>query len=596
MIRWFAKKFSRKLILSFCSTIILAMALTGFLLTNAFRNQLIHEVTNSLYTQARLISSELKDLSFSANESRRLHELAHQYGKASKSRITFIDAGGRVLGDSELSFAEIAGVENHKDRLEVQSVLQGQQGYAIRHSHTVGHDFLYAAIPHLKDGRVIGIIRMAIPLTQVYDKIGHVRRTTALITLAMMMLSVGIALWLSRSLSAPVREMSEVANRLADGDYEARLRNLSSDEHGQLGNTLNMLVERVRTTIDEIARDKSQLSAILSNMVEAVVAVDAQCRVLFTNVSLSRLFGSSPEEVCGRPFLEAFRNNQLDDLIRSVLKNCVEQSSEVIIFAPDEHIFQAHAAPLIQDGKCTGALVVFHEITRIRELEQMRKDFVANVSHELRTPLASVAASAETLLSGALEDPEHRLEFVQAIQQDATRLTMLVDDLLNLSAIESGKQPPRLKPLSLMEIAKESIEAVKKVAARSNVKIEVESPAHLPLVKLDKEQIKQVFMNLLDNAIKFNKEKGTVRVWAATDGRSVTISVQDTGIGIPSKDLPRIYERFYRVDKARSRELGGTGLGLSIVKHIIEAHGGSVGVESIEGQGSTFYFKLPVHS
>jgi len=168
--------------------------------------------------------------------------------------------------------------------------------------------------------------------------------------------------------------------------------------------------------------------------------------------------------------------------------------------------------------------------------------------------------------------------------------------LLNLSAIESGKQPPRLKPLSLMEIAKESIEAVKKVAARSNVKIEVESPAHLPLVKLDKEQIKQVFMNLLDNAIKFNKEKGTVRVWAATDGRSVTISVQDTGIGIPSKDLPRIYERFYRVDKARSRELGGTGLGLSIVKHIIEAHGGSVGVESIEGQGSTFYFKLPVHS
>jgi len=570
------------------------MALTGHFVTKALKAQRIHELTLSQLAQARLIESQIEDALLTGRKMKALENLAHRFGKACGCRISIIDPEGKVLGDSDISFERLPQVENQMGRPEVRAALGGRDGWDVRYSNTVGVHLLYVAVPIYGRNEVKGVVRLALPLTQVHQKVSAVRQTMIWIAFWMILVASGVALLLSWSVARPVKEMAQVAERLVQGDYEARVGALPPDEHGELGKTLNRLGERVESTIQELSREKSELALILSTMVEAVVAVDAGNRVLTVNSAFSRLFDMKPDEAQGRPFYEVLRQAQLAEVLRCALRECKGSSEEVILFTPEERIFEANALPLIRDGKAGGAILVLHDITRSRRLEQMRRDFVANVSHELRTPLTSICGSVETLLSGAMEDSAARLDFLQSIQQDASRLVRLVEDLLDLSAIESGKRSPKLEPLILMEVAQEAVSGLKNLAARHNVTVELESANNIPQIQADREQLRRVFVNLLDNAIKFNKEGGKVRISAVTNGRSVTVSVEDTGTGIATSDLPRIFERFYRVDKARSREMGGSGLGLSIVKHIVEAHGGSVAVESKEGEGSTFRFTLPL--
>ena len=340
-----------------------------------------------------------------------------------------------------------------------------------------------------------------------------------------------------------------------------------------------------------LEKNNNSIQGIFGNMVEGVIAVDKDTRIISINRSFEKIFGVSKEGAEGRFFLEVIRNNDIAEVINSVLQSGKFISRQLNLIWPIQKVFQVNASPIFEKSQISGCLLVIHDITELRRLETLRKDFIANVSHELKTPLTSIKGFVETLLEGALEDKENSRHFLKIIQEHAERLDNLLNDLLDLSHLESKEITLEKKEVNLKDLVDDVLASFKvqlkkkAIAARNEL-------AQL-LVKVDKDKIGQVLTNLIDNAIKFNSEKGSIKIYNQDSDDKVKIVVEDSGIGIPVKDIPRIFERFYRVDKARSRELGGTGLGLSIVKHIVELHGGSVGVESTEGLGSKLWFSLP---
>jgi two-component system phosphate regulon sensor histidine kinase PhoR len=394
-----------------------------------------------------------------------------------------------------------------------------------------------------------------------------------LIILAVVVVTFLVALRLFRSSRQAVKDLSEIVSEWADGRFKTRL---PIDKHGRLGRELNLAADQIQSKIQELLHDKAQLTTILSNMSEAVVATDIQGRVVVVNPALTKLLGVKEKDAVGKIFLEAMRHSQLNQLLQAVLQSRASRTDEVRTFSPDEHTFEAQAVALMDGRRCMGALLVLHDITQIRRLEQVRRDFVANVSHELRTPLASIKGFAETLLGGAIDDKSHRDEFLGSIEKQVDR------------------RLPVHGSVDLRELFNDVTDSLKSFAKKRGVALAIDIPSTFPALQADRGQIRQVLVNLLDNAIKFNKENGTVKISAMARQDGTGIVVEDTGSGIPAQDLPRIFERFYRVDKGRSRDMGGTGLGLSIVKHIVEAHGGSVSVESSIGKGSSFTVILPL--
>ncbi|MDE2512303.1 MAG: PAS domain-containing protein [Elusimicrobia bacterium] len=396
------------------------------------------------------------------------------------------------------------------------------------------------------------------------------------------------SLYFGRELNERHAALLGVLRRLSEGDYSAR----APRGDGGLGTGVNVLAERIGAAVAELSRDKSQLVAVLDQMTEAVVAVDASGVVLFVNPALSRLLSVDAAAARGRSYLESLRHKGVSEMIAGVLRERRVLAQEIRLFAREELVFDAHAAPLLQGERLAGALVVLHDISRLRRLEQVRRDFVANVGHELRTPLSSIKGFAETLREGALHDPVHAAEFLRTIEEHADRMSKLVDDLLDLSAIESGHRLPRFEAVDLASLCADVARQLHPRAEQAGVGLAVLPWDALPRVRADRDQLRQILVNLMDNAIKYNERQGLVEVSAEPWKDGVRVSVRDTGLGIPDADLPRVFERFYRVDKARSRDAGGTGLGLSIVKHLVEAHGGEISVESRQPGGSCFRFTL----
>jgi len=351
-------------------------------------------------------------------------------------------------------------------------------------------------------------------------------------------------------------------------------------------------LEQSSIEIEGLERQNNIIKAMLGSMAEGVIAVDKNTKIISVNPSAEKIFKIERGESEGRLFLEAIRNNDIIEIINNVLENQMFISKELTLILPVQKVFQVNASPLFEKDRISGCLLVIHDITDIRKLEKIRSDFVANVSHELKTPLTSIKGFIETLLEGALDDKENNRQFLKIIQDHAQRLDSLVNDLLILSHLESRDILIKKSDFSLKVQVDQIILGFKTHLKEKNIKVENELPANLT-VKADKNRIDQVFTNLIDNAVKFNKKNGFIKIYSHDIDSSIKITIEDSGMGIPQKDIPRIFERFYRVDKARSRELGGTGLGLSIVKHIVELHKGSVGVESIEGLGSKFHFVLP---
>ncbi|MDD5408744.1 MAG: ATP-binding protein, partial [Candidatus Omnitrophica bacterium] len=422
--------------------------------------------------------------------------------------------------------------------------------------------------------------------------LSSVRKTIIIGLFFTLGLAFVLASVLAKALIKPINRIIYASSKFAQGDFSRRIFQGSNDEIGMLGATLNKMAQDIEEKIREIATKNQHLEAIFNSMIEGVIVTDDSSRVISINHAIEELFDTMGPAMRGKFFLEGIRNSEIAELINSAMGLAKSISKEITLIMPVQRIIQVNVSPIFEQDKVTGSVTVVHDITGIRRLETMRRDFVANVSHELKTPLTSIKGFVETLLEGAMEDKENSINFLKIINNHVDRLNTLIDDLLDLSYIESKEAVLSKDKLGLSGLVNEAMSGFKSQAKKKGIELSFESPQGLEIFA-DKSKIEQVLVNLIDNAIKYNKEKGFVRIYSEQLADKIKIIIEDSGPGIPAKDIPRIFERFYRVDKARSRQLGGTGLGLSIVKHIIELHSGSVGVESIEGLGSKFWFILP---
>lgn len=407
-------------------------------------------------------------------------------------------------------------------------------------------------------------------------------------------LALAMAYLFIKRLSASLAELTTVAKDLALGRLESRARVSAADDLADLAVVLNQMAAALESKVGEITGDRARLAAILSGMVEGVIVTDAHGRIMRVNVAMERMFRLKGDFIVGKTFIEVLRHHQLNEFIRTTLSSPANRSVEIAVQMPEERIFavQASTAEAAQEGGPV-AVFVFHDVTELKRLEHVRKDFVANVSHELRTPLTSIKGYLEALLDGASDDPEKCAQFLKVAQQHADQLNHLITDLLQLSQIESGRYEWKREQIGPENLIRKSVDLIRPLAEKKKQELSISADRSLPSITGDSDRLRQVLINLLDNAVKYTPEGGRIAVEARRSGDMIEIVVNDTGLGIPKKDLSRIFERFYRADRARSRDLGGTGLGLSIAKHIVEAHGGSIRADSELGKGSTLTLLLP---
>lgn len=584
--------FKIKLALSYLFVILLSFGLIAFFLDRNLEEHSLREIKASLLHQGYLVEHQIDREALRNEETAYLEGLVKRLGDRIKARLTVVNTRGRVLADSERSEVQVSEMENHADRPEIKAALRGERGESIRYSATLKIDMLYVALPIEENGAIVGVLRIALPLENVKETLGTVRRGIILSVCFALGLAFVLGSLLTAGFIKPVNRIIHVSRKFAEGDFSRRIYLDSGDEIGELAATLNKMAQDIEDKIKETEIQNQHLQAVFQSMVEGIIVADRDGRIISLNSAAEKIFNITREDAEGRLFLEAVRNSDLAGIMQTVLERGEFLSREISIVWPLQKVFQINASPVFVKGSASACLAVIHDITEIRRLETMRRDFVANVSHELKTPLTAIKGFVETLLEGALEDKEHSRHFLQIIQDHTARLDSLVNDLLDLSYLESGAASLQRSPVNLRALIDEAFLAFGAKLKKKAIKAENLVDAGFS-INADKDKLAQVLTNLIDNAIKFNREHGSLKIYHEDLGGKVKVVVEDSGLGIPAKDLPRIFERFYRVDRARSRELGGTGLGLSIVKHIVELHAGSVGVESVEGSGSKFWFTLP---
>ncbi len=542
----------------------------------------VKQVEQRLAAQARILAGEA-----AAAPLPQLESWAREAGRRASARVTLIDAGGRVLADSHHG---PESMENHAGRPEVRAALEGRQGSAVRHSATLERDLSYVAVP-MQYGGQPAVIRLALPLAEVDTAVAAVRRPILLASLVAAIGALATAYIISHSFVGRIRRLQVFAGRVLDSPAAAPLPAGPDDEVGALARTMSSMAAQIRELVGRLQLEAERRRAILVGMVEGVLAVDGKLNVLFCNQAFARAVDAAYPVPEGLPLVELVRDPQLLETLGKVLASGQSRKQRIELQAATKRSYEIQASPLTVDtGR--GAIALLHDITDLERLERVRKDFVANVSHEIRTPLTAIHGYAETLLEGALEDRANARRFVEIIRSHAVRLNRIASDLLVLSELDAGREQAPPAPLSIRAALDSALLAVESEARVRGVRL-VRGPIADFQVTGRRLRLEQALINLLDNAVKFNRPGGQVVVEAGRLNGRGRIVIADTGIGIPSEDLPRIFERFYRVDKARSREVGGTGLGLSIVKHVVENMGGSVSAASQLGKGSTFTLVLP---
>ncbi len=536
--------------------------------------------------------------------------LADELGSRAAARVTFVDQDGRVVGDSGVPLAELPRVDNHAGREEVATALSQGDGSSTRVSATVKREMLYLARRTSTVGGTPFVVRAALPLTEVEEAVSRLRWLLLGGSLLALVVAVALSTFTTQMIGRSLQSIAGVARQIAQGNLDVRIRPETKDEIGQLAATLDQLADSLSATLRALRDERDRLERILEAMEEGVLTVGNDRAILMANPAARVLLLSGAQSSTdadarrihagarleGRSLLEAVRSADLDAIVDETLLRQRPASGEVGIDRPRARRLLVHAAPLA--GKGSGAVVVLVDVTEIRRLEAVRKDFVANVSHELRTPLTAVRTAVETARTILTHDPGEADRFLAIADRHAVRLTTLVRDLLDLSRVESGQLPLEIGPVAAGEVAEEVLAVFREPAERRRLQLSSDFPEDLPPVLADWEGLVQVLTNLVENAVKYCDEGGAVTVSGCQvgegEGSTVHILVNDTGPGIASKHLPRLFERFYRVDPGRSREQGGTGLGLAIVKHLCDAMGGTVSVESHPGRGSTFRVELPV--
>lgn len=592
----------RKIFLYYILLIIIGVSITGFFISELSQRFYKHEVEQRLITTASLIDYQLAE-KISRNESIDYNREALSYAgilsnnmpvypplDSNKCRVTFIDFQGNVLGESDKDYHTM---ENHLDRKEIREAIEGKVGMDTRFSKTLQIDLLYVAVP-IESARMV--VRVSVPLVQLktIDEIIWLYAIFGI--LAGLLLTALLAFKFSSSITRPINELISVSRKIAEGKYSKRADVKSPDELGQLAYTFNEMAQVLEKTVADLTVRNTQFDSVMNSMTNGIVAVDDRFRIILINSIACRFFHLKDEsEVVGKNFLEVIRNNQINVFLADAAIKNIHSVNEITVNTPEEKIFRVYANPIHSKSNpeiVSGGILSIHDITTVKKLEQIRTEFVSNVTHELKTPLTSIRGFVETLRSGALHDGEVADKFLEIIDIEAERLYMLINDILQLSEIENRQKDSNIGTYNLKGIVDETVSILQGSADKKGVALKVEVDAGLK-IHANRDRIKQMLINLVDNAIKYNVEHGSVYVKACKSEGKIILTVKDTGIGIAQEHLQRIFERFYRVDKGRSRSMGGTGLGLSIVKHIVNLYSGDIRVNSTPGEGTEFVIQLP---
>ncbi len=575
-----------KITIPFTLLVLVGMSILGFYMVDSTRSTQINHLKSQLTNEARLVADISMPSFADPGKQTDLDSIAKTTGKEIQARITLIAKNGTVLGDTDQNPLTM---ENHATRPEVVEALASGMGQATRYSATLHENMMYVAVLVTNQGEVLGIARVALPLTAVESSVNSAVMTIAwAIAIATLLVIIAAAL-IARMITRPVRQITKAAEGIAAGKLDQQIPIQTNDEIGRLGRAFNEMSLSLKNTMATIVDERGKLVTVLSSITDGVVMTDSEGNIALVNPAAERLFNFEEAKAIGRPLIEAVHDYEIDDVVKKCLKTASEQSAQ--LDSVTGRFLRVIATP-ITTGKLSGALVLFQDLTELRSLQTMRREFVGNVSHELRTPLAAIKAIVDTLRDGAIDDKEAAMNFLNRLDVEVDGMTQMVAELTELSRIETGRIKLKLEPVNINSLIEEVAARLSPQAERQQVSLSTELASDLPLVQADKERIQQVIVNIVHNAIKFTPSGGRVAISTKHSGESVMAQVSDTGIGISKDDLPHIFERFFKADKSRSTS--GTGLGLAIAKHIVQTHGGSIWVESEEGKGSTFSFSLPL--
>jgi two-component system phosphate regulon sensor histidine kinase PhoR len=569
----------------------LIIALSFYYFSNNHRNFYLEQERISLRHYTNLIIAEIKEDGYNFN-SQYLEGKVDIWSDNTESRITAVDIDGNVLADSHY---DIEKMDNHKNRPEIKSALDSNKASSsIRYSNTIDEDMLYLAQTITIDGQTVGVLRSARSLNLIRDVLIDDIRSYLFFFVILALITLYLSWKLTSGIVKPLEKMTETAGKISEGDLSQRIpvRKYSS-EIENLAKSFNYMASELEGKIKEISQEKNRIETILESMVDGVIATDKDGRITLINPAAQEIFNIDKERTKGKELISTLFSHRIDMYLERALEKKESITREIHYQNQEKKIIQATFIPLIsQEDNVNGGVIVLTDITELRKLETVRNDFVANVSHELRTPLTSILGYLDTLIESDIKDEKIRNKFLKIIKEETDRLSILIKDLLNLSEIES--QTIDLKPENFREVLDKVYNLLADNAYRKNIDIKMSIEDDLPPVYMVKQQIEQVIINLLDNAIKYTPEGGSIEIDINKSDDKLYFSIEDSGIGIPENEKNRIFERFYRVDKARSRSLGGSGIGLSIVRNIIKQHSSEISVESQEGKGSKFTFYLKI--
>jgi two-component system, OmpR family, phosphate regulon sensor histidine kinase PhoR len=566
----------RRIFITYSLILLLAVIVIELSITDAVRESTIHDLQNNLAIQAKLISG-----SISFEPSPPLDGLCRQLKETTGARVTVITPDGRVLGDSE---TDSTRMENHGHRQEIQQAALSGTGMAIRFSDTLKYDLLYVAI-HVVDGtRSKGFLRLSKPLKDV-DAVINLLRIKIILVVTLILLATGaVSLWQIERIRRLTQQIRDFSKALARGEVGKKLFLERAGEFNEIAESLNTMSGELKNSVAAHEEEQHRMNMVLRNIPDALFIIDANNTVRLSSLAARKLFGETALQ--GRPFIEVVRNSEFLSLMEEVRKQGKTGVAEVKLDSPLEQYCVVQVSPLFySERELSGFVAIFHDITQLKRLEQTRKDFVANISHELKTPITAITGFAETLLEGALDDREHAVAFLRTIKANSERINSLIDDLMTISKIELGVIKVEKSPIDLQEVVDHVLTLLRSKAVEKDLTLEAQILPAPRTVAADRDRLIQVLTNLVDNAIKFT-EKGGVKFGMAEENGTMYLFVEDTGIGVQHKHLPRLGERFYRVDPGRSRSMGGTGLGLAIVKHLVKAHGWDMQIDSTPGKGT----------
>lgn len=572
--------------------IVLSLVAVSWYASRSIKEFYIDRTTSELEARARLFENQIAGY-FEGEDERKLDSICSELGNISGTRITVIAPSGVVLCDSQ---QDPASMENHGDRPEIIEALAGITGKSVRYSGTLRQNFVYVAVPVRKGGEIVGAVRASLPLAFIEEDLRgmYIRIVIGGIIVAVIGGLVSFAV--SRRISRPLEDMKRGIARFANDELSYRLPVHDLEEIGDLAEVMNEMAARLEDRIETVTRQRNEQEAVFSSMVEGLLAVDMEERVIKVNRAASMFLGVDSEAVCGRTIQEAVRNPDLQGFVAKALSAVEPVEGDIVLRGGSgERFLQAHGTQLYNPGgDRRGAVIVLNDVTRLRRLENVRRDFVANVSHELKTPITSIKGFVETLQDGAINVPRDTEHFLGIIAKQADRMDSIIEDLLLISRVEQEveKEKIRFEDGRIKSVLQGAIQVVESKGNDKDVTIELDCPDTLS-ARMNPALLEQAVINLVDNAIKYSEPGERVTVAAQENADGIVINVIDRGCGIENEHLPRLFERFYRVDRARSRKLGGTGLGLAIVKHIVQAHRGSVTVESAPNEGSVFSIHLP---